>query len=76
MMSATTLAEIGTRAEAVAGALDVDDDGVMEEPVEQRGGDDGVTEDLAPLGEASVGGEDHRALFVSGVHQLEEQVSA
>ncbi len=44
-------------AEAIAGALDAYDDRVVEEPVEQRGGDDGVSEDLAPLGEAAVGGD-------------------
>ena len=27
----------------IAGALNADDDGVVEEPVEQGGGDDGVT---------------------------------
>ena len=47
--------EVGVRSEAVAGALDLDDDRVVQEPVEQRGGDDGVAEDLAPLGEAAVG---------------------
>ncbi|WP_277753912.1 hypothetical protein [Muricoccus nepalensis] len=36
--------------EAVAGALDADDDGVVEEPVEQGGGNDGVAEHLAPFG--------------------------
>ena len=52
-------------AKAVAGALDLDDDGVMQEPIEQRGGDDGVAEDLSPFGEAAVRGQDHRALLVS-----------
>ena len=46
--------EIGVGAQAVAGAFDLDDDGMVEQPVEQRGGDDGVAEDLAPLGEATV----------------------
>jgi hypothetical protein len=41
-------------AQAVAGAFDLDDDGMVEQPVEQRGGDDGVAEDLAPFGEAAV----------------------
>ena len=36
--------EVGVRAQAVAGTLDLDDDGVVEEPVQQRGGDDRVTE--------------------------------
>ena len=29
---------------------------VVEQPVEQRGGDDGIAEDLAPFGEAAVRG--------------------
>src|SRR6187200_405762 len=62
--------------QAVAGALDLDDDGVVQEAVEERGGDDRVTEDLAPLGEAPVGGEDHRAALVARVDQLEEQAAA
>lgn len=45
-------------AQPVAGALDLDDDGVVEEPVEQRGGDDGITEHLAPFGEAAVRGQE------------------
>jgi hypothetical protein len=63
-------------AEAIAGALDADDDGVVEEAVEQRGGDDGVAEHLAPFGKAAVGGEDHGAALVAGVDQLKEQVPA
>jgi hypothetical protein len=46
----------GVGAQAVAGALDLNDDGVMQEPVQQRRGNDGVAEDLTPLGEAAVGG--------------------
>src|ERR1700719_1681509 len=49
---------------------------MMEQPVEQRGGDDGIPEDVAPFGKAAVGGEDHGALFVAGVDELEEQVAA
>ena len=33
---------------AGAGALDPDDDGVVQEPVEQRGGGDWLAEDLTP----------------------------
>ena len=50
--------EIGVSAEPVARALDLDDGGVVQEPVEECGGDEGVAEDLAPLGEAAVGGEE------------------
>ncbi len=41
--------EIGVLPHAIAGALDLNDHGVMEQPVEQRGGDDGLTEhDVLP----------------------------
>lgn len=61
---------------SVTGALDLDDNGVVQQSVEQRSGDYGIAEDLAPFGEAAIGGEDHGALFVAGVDQLEEQVGA
>jgi len=57
--------EVGVLAQAVAGALDLDDDGVVQEAVEHRRGDDGIAEHFTPLCEAAVGGEDHRALLVS-----------
>ena len=63
-------------AHAVARAFDLHDDGVMQEPVQQRGGDDGISEYVAPLGKAPVRGEDHRSSFVPRIDQLEEQVSA
>ena len=68
--------EFGVLAEAIAGALDLHDDGVVEQPVEQRGGDDGIAEDVAPFGKAAVGGEDHGAAFVAGVDELEKQIAA
>ena len=61
---------------AIARALDLNDDGMVEQPIEQRGSDDGIAEQVAPFGEAAVGREDHRALFVSRVDQLEEQIAA
>jgi len=36
--------EIGVLAHAVTGALDLHDHGMMEEPVEQRGGDNRIAE--------------------------------
>ena len=50
--------EIGVLPHAIAGALDLNDDGVMKQPVEERGGDDGIAEDVAPFGKAAVGSED------------------
>src|ERR1700709_275312 len=49
---------------------------MMQEPIEKRGRDDGIAEDISPFGEAAVRGEDHRALFIAGVDELEEQVAA
>lgn len=63
-------------AKAIARSLDLDDDRVVEKPVEQRGGDDRISEDLAPFGKAAIGGEDHGALLVSGVDELEEEIAA
>ncbi len=62
--------------EAVAGAFDADHNGVMQQPVEQCGGDHRVAEHLTPFGEAAVGGEHHGALLVACADQLEEQVGA
>jgi hypothetical protein len=46
----------------------------VDEPVDQGGGDHGVAEDLAPLLEAAVGGDDDRAAFVAAGDEREEQV--
>ena len=68
--------KVGVLAHAVAGALDLDDDGMVQQPIEQRGGNDGIAEHVAPFGEAAIGREDHRAFFISRVDQLEEQIAA
>ena len=49
---------------------------MMQQPVEQRRCNDGAAEDVAPFRKAAVRGEDHRALFVARIDQLEEQVAA
>ena len=49
---------------------------MVEQPIEERGGDDMITEDLAPFCEAAVRSEYHGALFVSCIDELEEQVAA
>ena len=48
--------------------------GVVDEPVDERGGDHGVAEDLAPGLEAAVAGDDDRAAFVAARDEREEQV--
>ena len=40
--------------ESVAVALDVDDLAVVQQPVEDSGGDDGIPEELLPVGKAFV----------------------
>ena len=52
----------------------IDDDGVVQQSIQQRGGNDGVAEDLAPLAEPAVGGQDDGAALVAGVDELEEEV--
>ena len=61
-------------AQAVAFAFEGDHGCVVDEPVDQGGGDHGVAEVLAPLFEAAVTGDDDRAAFVAARDQGEEQV--
>ena len=63
-------------AQAIARPLDLQHDGMMQKAVEERGGDDEVAEDVSPLGEAAVRGEDHGAPLITGVDELEEQIAA
>ena len=41
-------------AKPVAGALDLNNHGMVQEAVEQRGGNDGIAEDVSPFGKAAV----------------------
>ena len=67
--------QVGMLAQPIAGALDVDDDGVMKQTVEQRGCDHRIAENLAPFGKAAIGGQDHRAALIARIDQLEEQIA-
>ena len=60
--------------EAVAVAFEREDFGVVDEPVDHRGGDDLVAEDLAPGRERLVGGDDHAGAFVAAADEHEHQV--
>ena len=60
--------------EAVALAFEGDHGGVVHEPVDQRGGDHRVAEDLAPGLEPAVAGDDDAAAFVAAGDQREQQV--
>jgi hypothetical protein len=68
--------EGGVLAEPIARSLDLDNNGVVKQAIKQCCGDDGITKDLAPFSKAAVRSEDHRALFIAGVDQLEEQIAA
>jgi len=46
----------------------------MQQPVEDRGGDDGVSEHAAPLADRAIAGDQHAAALVAARHQLEEQM--
>ena len=62
---------------AVAFAFDDDGFGVVEDAVEEGGGEGGVVvEDGGPVFEGLVGGQDDRAAFVALADDLEEQVGA
>src|SRR5690606_39045705 len=57
-------------AEAVAAPVDVDQVDVVEQPVEDRRGEDLVTgEDLGPVAHVLVAGQDDRAFLVAGAHE-------
>jgi hypothetical protein len=61
--------------EPVEVALEGDDFfGVVDEPVDHRGGHHVVAEDLTPPSERLVADDDQRGPFVTGRHELEEQV--
>src|ERR1044071_9962164 len=60
--------------EPVGIAPDVQRDGVVEDPVQDRRGDDPVTENVPPTAEALVAGQDHGATLVAAADELKEQV--
>src|SRR5215203_2362214 len=62
-------------AKPVARSFDLNDTGVVKQAIEKRGGDHRIPEDIAPLSEATVRGQDHRTALVAGVDELEEQVA-
>ena len=49
---------------------------MVQQAVVQRGCIDRIASDLAPFGEAAVGGQDHCAPLVAGLDELEEEIAA
>ena len=62
--------------EAVAVALNHECVTVMEEPIEDRGGEDVVAEDRTPLRDDLIGGDQQAAAIVPAGNELEKEVRA
>src|SRR3954447_3658861 len=63
---------VAVGAHAVAVAVDRKDSRVVQQAVEDGGGDGGVVEDVAPVDDVAVGGEHDGAVFVAAADDLEE----
>ena len=61
--------------EAVRLAFDVDHCAVMQDTIQNSGGDGDVGKDLVPLGESLIGREDGGGLLIASGNQLEKQIS-
>jgi hypothetical protein len=46
--------QVGVTAEAIAGSLNLDDNCMVKQAIQQSGGDDSASKDLAPFGKAAV----------------------
>ena len=66
----------GSVLEAPAVVAGLDDVAVVSEPVEERGGHLGITEDRGPFAEGQVGGDDDRGLLLETADQMEQQLAA
>lgn len=60
--------------EAVGLALDGDDFGLVQEAIDEGDDAGGVGEDLVPLGEGAVGGDDGAPELVAAVGEFEQQI--
>ena len=62
--------------QAVRLALDVDHGTMVQNPVQDSGGNGNVGKDLVPLGEGLVGGKDGGRFLIPPGNELKEQVGA
>ena len=62
--------------EAVRLTLDVNNGAVMQDTVQDSGGNGDVGKDLVPLGEGLVGSENGGGLLIASGNQLEKQIRA
>ena len=68
VFSAAFLGVLGSN----AGSVKFENDGVMDDAVDSRGGGHGVFEDLVPFTEDQIAGDDHGASLVALSHESEE----
>ena len=66
--------QVGVFPQPVGMAFYLDDNGMVQQTVQQGRSDDVIAEDGSPVLEAAIGGEHGGAFLVAGVDQLEEQV--
>lgn len=66
---------VGFVFEAVALAFDVDDDAVVQETVENGGDNHGIVEELSPVGERLVRGDQRAGLFIALGHEAKEEIA-
>src|SRR3990172_4515023 len=62
--------------EAPAGVAGLDDVAMVSEAVEHGGGHLGITEDLGPIGEGEIGGDQQGCVLVELADQMEQQLTA
>jgi hypothetical protein len=62
------------RTQTIAVATDGDDAAVVQQPVQNGCGDDGVAKHRAPLTNVAIGGDEHGTLLVAAASQLEEEM--
>jgi len=51
--------QIRVTTQSITGAFDLNDDGMVKKPVQERGRDNRIPEDFSSFRKAAVGGEDH-----------------
>src|SRR6266436_10380118 len=62
--------------EAPAFVAGLDDVAVVCQPIEHGGGHFGVAEDLRPIGESEIGGDQQRRILIELADQVEQQLAA
>jgi hypothetical protein len=63
-------------AQPVGFPTNVDDDAVMQEAIENRGGDHLIAKNLPPVPKALVTGQEARAFFIPAADELKEEIGA